>query len=350
MDRDTAFQVASLSKLATAWGVMTLVDAGKVELDAPVSRYLTRWALPETEFDNAQVTIRRLLSHMAGLTDGLGYAGFPPGAPVQPLEASLTSAADASPGASGSVRVGRPPGTEFQYSGGGYTLLQLLIEEVGGESFEAYMQRAVFGPLEMRHSTFVWHEGGDGKLAEFYDVDSRPATHYRFTSLAATSLYTSVADLTRLLLAHLPGRQGEPVGRNVLRAETLEQMRQPHAWQLGFAIWGLGTILYAGNNAGSFIIGHDGNNEPAINTALRLNPATGNGIIILETGNRLLATRLAGEWVFWETAQLDLFTVMMESRQMLQVIAAGWSAILLGAVILGWRRRRAGRIAATRAA
>ena len=71
VDRDTVFQVASLSKWITAWGVMALVEQGRLDLDAPVSRYLTRWALPETGFDNDGVTVRRLLSHTAGLTDGL---------------------------------------------------------------------------------------------------------------------------------------------------------------------------------------------------------------------------------------------------------------------------------------
>lgn len=69
---------------------MTFVEAGKLELDAPVSTYLTRWKLPESEFDSDGVTVRRLLSHTAGLTDGPGYAGFEPGEPEQRIEDSLT--------------------------------------------------------------------------------------------------------------------------------------------------------------------------------------------------------------------------------------------------------------------
>jgi CubicO group peptidase (beta-lactamase class C family) len=79
VDRDTLFQVASLSKWVSAWGVMTLVEAGKLDLDKPVATYLKLWKLPQSEFDNDAVTVRRLLSHTAGLTDGLGYGGFPPG-------------------------------------------------------------------------------------------------------------------------------------------------------------------------------------------------------------------------------------------------------------------------------
>jgi CubicO group peptidase (beta-lactamase class C family) len=343
VDRDTAFQVASLSKWVTAWGVMALVEQDRLELDAPVSRYLTRWSLPASEFDNDGVTVRRLLSHTAGLTDGLGYAGFAPGSAPQTLEASLTQASDASPNASGATRVGRAPGEGFQYSGGGYTLLQLLIEEVSGESFEAYMQHTVLRPLGMDHSTFVWEETRGAKLAVFYGEDSKPATHFRFAALAAASLYTTVADLTRFVQAHLPGAGGEPIGRGVLAPATLEQMRQPHASRYGADIWGLGTILYAPNGAGGYVIGHDGNNEPAINTAARFDPATGNGIVMLETGNPLLATRLAGEWVFWQTGNLDLLTILIDARRVLAVIAAGWLVIAVAAGVVAWRGRRAAR-------
>lgn len=131
VDSDTLFQMASVSKWVTAWGVMTLVEAGKIDLDAPVSLYLRRWRLSSTAHNNDLVTVRRLLSHTAGLTDGLGYCGFAPGDGLQPLPASLTSAADACPFIDGAVRMGERPGT-WRYSGGGYSLLQLMIEDVSG--------------------------------------------------------------------------------------------------------------------------------------------------------------------------------------------------------------------------
>ncbi len=340
VDGDTRFQVASMSKWITAWGVMTLVEAGKLDLDKPVSLYLKRWQLPKSKFDNDRVTVRRLLSHMAGLTDGLGYAGFKPGTPTQSLEASLTRAADTSPGHDGRVLVGIEPGTEFHYSGGGYTLLQLLIEDVSGQPFNDYMRAVVLNPLGMTRSTFVLDETGASDVAEFFDERGGPATHYRFTALAAASLYTTTNDMTRFIQAHVPGPNGEPPGRGILKPNTLIEMRRPHASVFGADIWGLGTILYAPNNAGSFVIGHDGNNDPAINTAARIDPATGDGIVILETGNKLLATELAGEWVFWKTGHVDFLTVTMEAGTLVKTLAAGWAAIVLAAIVLGWRRRR----------
>jgi CubicO group peptidase (beta-lactamase class C family) len=340
VDRDTLFQVASLSKWITAWGVMTLVEAGRIDLDAPVSVYLTRWALPPTDFDNRGVTVRRLLSHTAGLTDGLGYGGFAPGQRVQPLVASLARAEDRSPGADGAVRVGIEPGSAFEYSGGGYTLLQLIVEEVSGQSFDEYMAHAVFGPLGMTRSTYLVDDTTPN-VAQFYDVDGTPAVHYRFTSLAATSLYTSAADLTRFIQAHLRGPNGEVAGRGVLEPETLELMRRPHAAQFGADIWGLGTMLYAPNAAGGFVIGHDGNNDPAINTAARVDPATGHGVVVLETGHRLLATTLAGDWVFWHTGNVDFLMVTIEARNTLAMLTGGWIAVLLAVVVFGWRATRA---------
>jgi CubicO group peptidase (beta-lactamase class C family) len=342
---DTVFQVASLSKWITAFGVMTLVEDGRLALDAPVDGYLTRWHLPPSSFDNEGVTLRRLLSHTAGLTDGLGYQGFEPGETPQTLEESLTHASDAMPRASGVARVGAEPGTEWRYSGASYTLLQLLIEEVTGESFDAYMQRAVLAPLGMTQSSFHWSPESGAVLATFYDVDSEPAPHYRFTALGAASLYTTAEDLARFLQAQRPGPHGEPPGRGVLAPETLEQMREPQAHQLGLAIWGLGTILYAKSASGGYVIGHDGMNAPAINTTARLDPATGDGIVVLETGNPQLATAIGGEWVFWKTGRPDLTTIATGLEATLRTLLGGIAAILALSGLLAWRLQRQARAA-----
>jgi CubicO group peptidase (beta-lactamase class C family) len=337
VDRDTQFQVASLSKLVTAIGVMRLMDEGRIDLDAPVSRYLKRWALPPSKFDNDGVTVRRLLSHTAGLTDGLGYGGFKLGVAVQSLPESLTGAADASPGRDGMTRVGQAPGAQWLYSGGGYTLLQLMIEDVTGQAFEDYMQGAVFRPLGMSRSTFLAADDAPN-LAEFFDDKGGPAIHYRFTALAAASLYTSVGDLAKLIQAH------EGSTPRFLSQESLRRMREPAASQFGVPIWGLGTVLYAPTASGGFVIGHDGSNAPAINTALRFDPETGDGIVVLATGNLRLATQTGGDWVFWRTGKVDLLTVMMEAREMVILVAAAGGVGFLVALVLGfglWRPRQA---------
>ena len=112
---------------------------------------------------------------------------------------------------------------------------------------------------------------------------------------------------------------------------------------MGVAIWGLGTILYVPNNEGSFVIGHSGKNEPAINTEARLNPASGNGIVVLETGNQLLATKLAGEWVFWRTGKVDLLMIKMATDGAINAIVGGWAVIILAVILVGLRMRRVRR-------
>ena len=342
VDGNTLFQVASLSKWVTAFGVMALVEEGKLDLDEPVSTYLTRWELPESEYDNNGVTVRRLLSHTSGLADGLGFAGFPPGTEVQSLEEALTHP-NASPGHDGRVRVGYTPGTKFEYSGGGYLLLQLLVEEVTGVSFESHMEQAVFQPLGMSRSTYVVDERTTSNLALSYEVDGTPGVLNEFTAVSAAGLYTSAYDLARLIQAHMPDPNDSPARLGVLTAETLGLMRQPHASEMGMDIWGLGTMLFVRNDDGGFVIGHDGSNEPAINTTARLSPATGDGIVILETGNRLLATTLAGEWDFWQTGKLDILMVTMAADRMIMITVIGWIVIIFTSLLLGWRMRTAQR-------
>lgn len=347
VDADSLFQIASISKWITAWGVMSLVEQGQIDLDAPVSRYLTRWQLPPASFNNEDVTVRGLLSHTAGLTDGLGFLGFEGGQPLPTLEEELTQARDVMPGASGIVQVGAEPGSAWRYSGGGYLILQLLIEEVAQQPFNDYMQRAVLQPLGMSGSTFV--DPDPGRLAEFYSADGSPATHYQFTATGAASLYTSAADLTRFLQAHIDGLDGASPGRGVLSPATLEEMRAPEAFLYGLPVWGLGPSLYAPNGAGGYVIGHDGGNFPAINTTARIDPATGNGIVVLQTGSATLAREIGGEWLYWQTGKVGLDTlVVVDARKILIVFASGAILILIGAIVIARTgRRRQPRSAAT---
>jgi CubicO group peptidase (beta-lactamase class C family) len=149
--RETLFNIGSISKTHAAWGLMKLVQDGKIDLDAPVERYLTRWHLPASSFNHDSVTLRRLLSHTAGLRLH-GYPGWNPDQPLPTIEASLNGNTNGS----GDVRVIMPPGSKWQYSGGGYTIAQLLVEEVTGRKFDDYMKQEIFRPLGTTSSSYVW--------------------------------------------------------------------------------------------------------------------------------------------------------------------------------------------------
>jgi len=335
VDGSSVYQVASLGKWITAWGVMTLVEEGTIDLDTPISQYLTRWQLPESAFDSSGVTARRLLSHTAGLTDGLGYDGFDRAEEVQSLEASLTRALDASPGNSGIIELGAESGSEWNYSGGGYTVLQLLIEEVSGQSFSEFMSERVFVPLGMERTTFDHEEAVEFGLAQNFDLNGDTEPFRWYTAVAATSLFTSADDLALFIKA-----QATPGLQSVLSDQSLELIRTPHASQMGADIWGLGAMLYAPNNDGRYIVGHDGNNGPAINTVARFDPATGDGIVILSTGSEMLATELAGEWVFWKTGNIDSLMFLMSIRTMAIWMGGGSLLLIILGIGYGWRHRK----------
>jgi len=298
--------------------------------------------LPTTEFDNDGVTVRRLLSHTAGLTDGLGYRGFPPGMSAQSLEDSLTYAQDHVPRADGHVRVGSTPGSRFQYSGGGFALLQLIVEEVTHDRFAQFMQQTVLDPLGMTRSTFDEDAAMTRGVATSYTSLLTPATYYHFSAPGAASLYSDLKDLARFVMAHLPSEDGAPPGRGVLPPETLIEMRAATARMLGVDIWGLGTALYAKSSATDHLFGHDGWNVPEISHAVRIDPATRSAIVILSNGRHGFATRLAADWVYWKTGNgangIDL-------AQLARTIAIGAAVIvvLIAAWVIGDaspRRRR----------
>ena len=185
----------------------------------------------------------------------------------------------------------------------------------------------------MTRSTFVLPPG-ETNFARSFDQDGKEAILYNFSAPSAASLYTSAADLTRFLQANVAGPDGASPGRGVLTPKELAEMRRPHAYQYGTEVWGLGTILFAPNKAGGFVVGHDGNNTPAINTSARVDPATGDGIVVLETGDPRLASDIAGDWVFWNTGNPDLFMVLADGQRALPLLLGGWIAILGSAIVI----------------
>ena len=325
-----------MSKWITALGVMKLAEQGMLDLDRPVEDYLTRWRLPASRFDHSRVTTRRLLSHTAGLTDGLGFGDYQRNEPVPTLEQSL-AAPRSSSGRPASVAVGMEPGTKWQYSGGGYLLLELLVEEVSGESFEGFITRAVLQPLGMTRSGLS-DLGAVENSAKSYDQDGRPAAVYRYASKAATGFNTSTGDMARLVLAHLAAGSASS-----LTSATLVAMRQPEAKTQGIDIWGLGTMLYAPTSNGDFVFGHDGANEPAMSAAVRINPDTKDGIVVLVTGSPGLASTLGSQWVFWQTGVPDFMSIPGEIRRVAPALIGGALVLLLVAVVFVWRRRDAKR-------
>ncbi len=320
INRDTLFPAASMSKWLSAYAVMKLVDQGKIDLDNPASRYLSRWQLPPGDFDNDKVTVRQLLSHTAGLTDGLGFGDYERHEIIPSLEESLRHPRASS--GDKTIKLGRAPGSEWDYSGGGYLILQLIAEEVSGLGFHTLMQQSVFDPLGMSRSTYDYL-GKIPNISSSYDAMGNPAPIYQYAASAATGLSTSAADMARFVQSQLNNNgNGSPLSQT-----TLASMRMPHGQMFGIDIWGLGTILYAPTENGDFIYGHDGANDPAINSSVRINPDNGDAIIVLVTGHKTLATMLGFEWTLWQSGYPDF--LLMD-----RAITSAYIPMAIGALVI----------------
>lgn len=288
---DTVFQVASNSKTLTAWGVMKLVEDGKLDLDAPVEKYLTRFHLPDSKFDRNQVTIRRILSHTAGLSVR-GYPGYHPQDRLPGLEDSLSGKYSELT----KVKLIFKPGLKYKYSGGGYTLLQLVIEEVTGKPFSRYMEEEILRPLGMENSSFEWRTDLRKKTAKAYDVLGFPLPNYLFTEKAAAGLYTTAPDFARFVTANLDNPEGDSLRSHLLRKSTLSLMHTPVKKD-----YGLGYIIKRLPNGGRLIY-HGGSNR-GWRSQFALLPENGKGLVILTNSDNgyKLYRDLVSLWTKWET-------------------------------------------------
>jgi CubicO group peptidase (beta-lactamase class C family) len=276
----TVFQVASLSKPVTALGVLQLAEEGRLDLDRPVWDYVERWRPPPSPHDLAGVTARRLLSHRAGI--GLhGYPGFPPDRALPTLLAAL----DGDTAGAGRVTLEAEPGADVRYSSGGYTLLQLVVEEVTGEPFAAFMQRRVLDPLGMTSSTF---EPGPTAAAGGHGWWGRRLPAYHFREQAATGLYSTAGDLARFLrvLSSAPAQRA--VGVSPATVESMLDAVEGGRFTLGFAVEPLPTGAGPGRPAPARMVSHTGASR-GFRAVLAMAPDRGEGLVVLANSDRAQA-------------------------------------------------------------
>ena len=268
---DTAFNVGSISKPVTAWGVLRLVDAGRISLDTSVSSRLNRWSLPPSQFDSKGVTVERLLNHTAGLTMW-AVPEFPPGTTVPTLEEMLNATTEGVR----DIHLSHLPGSKWEYSGGGYAVLQWLIEEVSGLTFGDYMAGEVLKPLGMNASSYEWNSAVMAAVAAPHDSAGQPARGQRFTATSAAGLQTTLTDLLKFATASLPPPSGEP--RRLLSNDAALKMFSTSAvasgYGLGYEVWEVDGLRF---------VGHGGQNEGWM-AQFTLSPDTQNGLVILTNG------------------------------------------------------------------
>jgi CubicO group peptidase (beta-lactamase class C family) len=189
---DTRFQVASVSKAVSAFGLLRLAAASGVSVDAPLR--VTGWQPPPSRFDASGITLRRLLSHTAGLSVP-GYVGLPPDRPTGSLVDSLRGRT----GDAGPVRLVSAPGSSVAYSGGGYTVAELWATEVSGEGFATLMRDTVLRPLGMTASSYDQRDSPVD--ATGHDAAGHALPAYRFSEHAAAALRSTAPDMARFVAA-----------------------------------------------------------------------------------------------------------------------------------------------------
>ncbi len=251
---ETRFQAASISKPVAAMAALALVQQGKLSLDENVNAKLKSWQVPDNEFTKDQkVTLRRLVSHSAGLTVH-GFRGYAADEAVPTLVQALDGQ---KPANSAATRVNVLPGSIWRYSGGGYNVMQQMMIDVTGKPFPELMQELVLSKIEMKHSTYnqplpkEWETlGAVGHRANGELVKGRWHT---YPEMAAAGLWTTPSDLARFAIELQQSLQGK--SNKVLSADMTRQMLTKQVGDYGLGI-GLGgkekitTFSHGGSNEG----------------------------------------------------------------------------------------------------
>jgi CubicO group peptidase (beta-lactamase class C family) len=271
----TLFQAGSISKPLTAMAVLHLAQAGRFDLDTDVDRYLKSWHVPQTPFtDQSKVTLRALLSHMAGTTVH-GFAGYAAGEPVPSLLQVLNGE---KPANSPAIIVHAQPGKAWEYSGGGYVVVQQLLEDVTGEPFTRLMRETVLAPLGMTHSTYEQPLPA-ARLAQAalpHDTTGAPIPGgpHTYPEMAPAGLWTTPSDLARYALEVQRALAGQ--SDRVLPTATAAEMLKP-----GKGDFGLG--LKIGGGAEHPYFEHDGVN--AGYDSYMVAYENGDGVVIMTNGD-----------------------------------------------------------------
>jgi CubicO group peptidase (beta-lactamase class C family) len=237
--KDTLFQAASISKPLVAMAALSCVQTGLLDLDENVNDKLVSWKVPENEHTQAEkVTLRRLLSHSAGLS-GHKFNGYAIGEALPGLRHIL----DGSPPAnSAPIRVILKPGSQWLYSGGGYMLVQQLLEDVTGKAFHELMREIVLQKLEMQNSTYSQplpeqqaRQAASGHSDEGQVI---PGRWRIYPEQAAAGLWTTPSDLAGFIIEIQRAACGF-LG-SILSPGLTRQMLAPQIqdWGLGLQVGG----------------------------------------------------------------------------------------------------------------
>ena len=280
VDTTTIFQAGSISKPLAALAALKLVEDGTIALDEDVNTYLKDWKIPESKFtQNEKVTLRRLLTHTAGMTVH-GFPGYQQTDTFPSVNQVLNGK-----GNTPEIVVDTLPGSIWRYSGGGYTVMEKVVEDVSGLPLEVYMASNILQPLGMTNSTYEQPLGTayHSKASAAYDSEGAiiEGLWHNYPEQAAAGLWTTPRDLATYCIAIQEILKGKEDA--VLSKQTVEAMLTKHKND-----WGLGPSLRW--EADSLMFGHGGKNAGFTND-MRAFATKGNAVIVMtnaDNGGRLI--------------------------------------------------------------
>lgn len=254
VNKNTIFQVASISKPLTALAVMKLVQEGKLDLDEDINTYLKTWKLPESKLTEVnKVTLRNLLSHTAGVTVH-GFPGYSAEAEIPTLAQILNGEPPAN---TGKINVDIEPNTQFRYSGGGYTIVQQTLIDQLLKPFEEIMHELVLEPLGMTNSFYSnyylnEHKAVNATAGHKSDGSQVYQKRHLYPEMAAAGLWTTAEDLAKFAIEVQKCLKGE--SNKILTREFMEMMIIPvlsGEYNLGLRNEKIGREMLLGHNGGN---------------------------------------------------------------------------------------------------
>jgi CubicO group peptidase (beta-lactamase class C family) len=280
----TSFFICSLTKSFTALAVMQLVEAGKIDLDAPVQRYLPWFALADPQAAS-QIAVRHLLNQTSGLTQTTGWVALanfddsPDASEIQARELAT-------------FKPNRPAGSAFEYSNMNYNLLGLIIAAASGERYADYVQNHIFDPLDMNHtytSKAVAKQNGmsSGYLSWFGFPMAVPDLPVPNGSLASGQIISSTEDISHYLIAQLNGGRYGDV--QILSPEGIAEMHSPavDAITSGVDMGDYGMGWFISQTSQGNRIWHDGT-APDYFSYMALLPDQHLGMVLLVNANQMM--------------------------------------------------------------
>ena len=300
---ETLFQAASISKPVAAMAVLKAVQDGRFSLDQDVNSLLTSWKVPAAATAQQPVTLRGLLSHTSGTDDGFGFPGYNPGVPV-PTPVQILNGQP--PSNRGPVLFTRPPLTSYKYSGGGITLVQLLMTDVLQRPFPDLVRDSVLAPIGMTSSAYEQplSAARDKVAARGHDRAgaARDVKWRVYPELAAAGLWTTAADLAKFGIEIQKSLQGR--SNKVLNRATVQEMASP----VGVGPYAIGMEL-AKAGEGWYLV-HGGSNW-GFQCLLFVHKIKGYGVAVMTNSdsggqlNREVQNRVAAAYK-WDTLDQPL--------------------------------------------